>query len=220
MRLPCLLVALLLMPPARAAAPTETADKGGGVTYYGDYVPAPVHTLADLPPTVRERLLAHLRDRVGPAFASRLQFDGGEAIDLARLRVVEPDSRNYQWEVPAYELRFVFREPAAGIGRYVVELSLRKDASVIREADIPAFARSPEKLRFFPLQSAWSVAERNGIVRARATVELRYDRGHDLILWRFSQPSADDGVVITFTRVDVSAHDGAIVGAGTSKAIR
>jgi hypothetical protein len=208
----------LMSPASFAEEPREFSSAAW--TWFGAYEPKNPQSLSEIPAPVRARLMAHLRSRLGVGFVERLEFTGGQVIDFAELRRVDPDSKDYKWEVPAYILDFAFKMSEAGIASYTVQISLRSDGSVLEEIGLPKFAASPGKLALTPLSEAIDVAVSRGFARDQMDVDLRYDEKIDSLVWTFDQKVADDGVLIDFMKIDVSAHTGEVLKVYESQAIR
>ena len=88
--------------------PPQSVTKYPGWTYFGLYKPPNPQSLADIPESIRLELIAHLQKRLGESFYRRLEFAGGQVVDIDDLRRIDPSSMNYRWEVPAYDLHFTF----------------------------------------------------------------------------------------------------------------
>src|SRR5262245_19693366 len=86
----------LVSAAAHAVEPREFSNAGW--TWFGDYEPKSPRSLSEIPAPVRERLMEHLRARLGEGFVERLELTGGQVIDVAELRRVHPNSKNYKWE--------------------------------------------------------------------------------------------------------------------------
>lgn len=185
----------------------------------GSYEPDQPKSILDVPTPVRLKVLDHLHDRLG-SFAERLTFSGGQIVDFERLARDEPNSKNYKWEVHAYDLHFAFEMPSIGIQSYTAQIQLRSDGSILEEIDLPAFSSSPEKLKFISLQDAATVAVANGFSRKGIHPEIVYFKDADSLAWKFQETTSDDGLIIDSKIIYVSAHNGAILKEFTSKGIR
>ena len=194
-------------------------SKESGSTYFGDYEPVEPDSLEEIPAPVRVKLLNHLKDRLGP-FTERLTFAGGQMVDFERLAREEPDSKDFEWEVHAYDLHFTFQMPGIGIKSYTAQIELRSDGSVLEEIDLPAFASSPDKLNFISLQSAASIAVAEGYNRNKLSPEIIYFKDADSLVWKFQETTSDDGLNIEYKNIYVSAHNGKILKEFSSSAIR
>jgi hypothetical protein len=190
-----------------------------GYTYFGSYKPVEPKSLAEVPAKVRLKLLNHLRDRLG-SFSDRLTFAGGQIVDFERLARDQPDSKDFRWEVPAYDLHFAFQMPEIGVQSYTAQIKLRSDGSVLEEIDLPAFSTSPEKLKFISLQRAASIAVGRGYKRKHLCPQIIYFKDSDALVWEFAETTSDDGLMIEYKNIYVSAHNGEILKEFTSSAIR
>ncbi|MFZ6731710.1 hypothetical protein ACO0LG_07295 [Undibacterium sp. Ji42W] len=85
-------------------------------------------------------------------------------IDAKELRKKEPNARDYQWEIPAYILQFDFELSGTPKVIFPVEISLRSDASIIEEMNLPAYANSTEKQVFHSFRELTSVIARKGVL--------------------------------------------------------
>lgn len=181
------------------------------IAYY-PYEPRQIRRLADLPPDVQARAIAVVKTRVGEAFFGRLRFAGGEAVNLRELRRINPDSRKFRTEVPAYLLHWDFALPEAGIRNYTATLALRGDGTVLRRLDLPTFAADPDKLRLVPLsQIAENLIKKKRINPAVATATVTFDGKADHLIWHFEQPLPGGGSEVRIDTVDVDAHTGTII---------
>ena len=195
-----------------ASAPSYGVSKGAGYPYLGEYQPAVLESLDDLPDHIRHRLLAHLADRLGEAFFAEISFAGGLHVDHDRLYKDEPGAASYRWEVPAYMLSFAFSAPSAGIDRYVAQIALRGDGSVLREIDIPEVSAAPHKAHLIPLNDAIRIVTDNtGIPASSIRSEIDYDADADAFIWRFSYSTSVGQSSFNFTRIDMLAHTGSII---------
>ena len=201
------LLALALPLPAQSVS----GEKEGGLNFYFPYEPRLLHSLTELPASVRARLDAHLQERLGASFAGRLQFSTAQAVDIAELARTRPNSNPHR-EVPAYEVIFSLALPEVGVERFLCSVELRADGSVIHEITLPAFAREPTKATLVPFKVAVEKVAADGRVDPRlAKAEVLYDRKADTLVYCFTQQTAEDAVAVRFRNVEVSAHDGTIL---------
>ena len=211
---------LLVLGNAALAAGSVPATSGHGSIYFGDYEPKEPRSLNDLPVAVRELLRSHLKSRLGDLYYRRLKFVGGQVIDRAELLRLEPDSKDYEWEVPAYVIDFDFRIPELGLASYPAQIELRADGSVIKEIDLPAFGSDLGKQAFFPFTKALEVALKRGFDRDGIKATLKFSERFNSLVWDFREVSGDDGLVIKSETLLVSAHTGEVLDTGVSEAIR
>ena len=179
---------------------------------YYPYEPRQVSRLKDLPADLRTKALAAIHARVGDDFSKRLRFVGGEAVNLGELHRLNPDSRKFRVEVPAYELHWEFVQPEVGIRNYTVTLALRRDGSVLQGPDLPAFAVHANQLQLVPLKRvAKDLVARKLIDPASTTATITYDQKLDHLIWHFEQPLPGTGSEVQIRTVDVDAHTGVIL---------
>lgn len=192
----------------------------GGLIDYFPYQPRRLRSPTELPAAVRARLDAHLQERLGAGFTRRLKFSTAQAVDFVELARRKPNFKPH-WEVPAYRVVFSLALPEAGVETFLCSVELRTDGSVIHEISLPAFAREPAKATLVPFQAAVERVAADGRVDPRrAKAEMIYDRKSDALVYHFTQEAADDGLVIRYRNVEVSAHDGTILRHYGSAAIR
>ena len=183
-----------------ASTPAIGVSKNSGYPYLGKYQPERLESLDDLPVDVRSSLSTHLINRLGEPFFDELQFVGGRHVDHASLYTAEPLAVNYKWEVPAYALDFEFSAPEVGIDRYVAQVLLRGDGSIIRDIDIPAISSAPEKLHIIPLNEALLIASKSAsAAKSPLRAEITYDADMDAFVSRISYTTSQDRSSFTFT---------------------
>lgn len=181
------------------------------VPYY-PYQPKEIARLEELPDGIRTRVVTHLQERVGEDFYRQLNFGGGQVVDLDELHRVNPDSRRFKREVPAYILRFEFEMPKVGIRHYTATLTLKRDGSVLQEVDLPATAANPAKLRFKPLREVGADLVRRRLLDPEAaTATVTYDRFGDRLAWHFEQVLPGRGPEVKVRRIDADANTGEII---------
>ena len=124
------------------------------VAYY-PYQPRQLRAWTDVASeNMREKVAAHLRERLGAEFYGRLKFVGGEAVNLDELHRVLPASRKFRREVPTYLLWFEFELPEAGVRVYTASMAVRGDgaASCVKKSTcrrLPS-SRESSSLRRWP----------------------------------------------------------------------
>ena len=181
------------------------------VAYY-PYQPRELRAWTDVTSDVRERLAAHLSERLGKPFYERLKFVGGEAVNLDELHRVLPASRKFPREVPTYLLWFEFEMPEVGIRVYTASIALRHDGSVIREIDLPPFASEPGKLRFVPLTEVTARLIAKGSINGKTTtVNIGYDLKKAQIVWHYEQALPGSSAVVNVRNIDVNANTGVVL---------
>jgi hypothetical protein len=205
-------VVLLSLIAGCASTPPAGVSKNSGYSYFGQYQPVRLENLSDLPDHVRSKVSTHLIGRLGEPFFVELKFAGGQYVDRASLYGTEPAAVHYKWEVPAYALNFEFSVPGAGIDRYVAQILLRDDGSVLREIDIPTISAAPQKLNLISLADALRIVSgSSGVPRSSLGAEIEYDAEIDAFVWRISYTTSQDRASYEFTRIDIEAHTGSII---------
>lgn len=205
---------------ACAGCVQEGAVKYPGWTYMGEYEPANPSSLDELQQNIREKVVEHLKSRLGEDFFRKLRFTGGQVVDFTELYRVNPRAKHYEWTVHAYDLHFEFTMPNKGIKSYTAQIKLNSDGSVLSEIDLPDFARHPEKLNFTSIAKVKRVAEKAGFDLTEAETEIDYDLRQDSIIWRFTKVVSDDGLIIQYKNIEVDAHSGIVIRQYGSEAIR
>ena len=127
---------------------------------------------------------------------------------------------NYQWEVPAYNLQFTFHMPEIGLESYTAQIQLKKDGTVLREIDLPDFADDPGKLNFTTLASAVQTAKTKGFDPNKISAQIAYDSNADALVWRLSEVSQDDGLIIRDENIDIYVNSGKVAKVYNTDAIR
>ncbi len=201
---------------------TEVVPASGsrGSVFFGEYEPKQLESLSQLPAPIKERIQQHLSKRLGEANVERLKLSGGQIVDIAKLHQVEPDSKEYEWEIPAYVLEFEFSLPDVGLPFYTAQMEIRADGSIIEEIDLPAFASDPSKEKLLPFLAVLALAIENGFSEDKLDAMLVYDEERDLMAWRFSETVSDDGSVIKGRVLLISAHSGDVLETSQTEAIR
>jgi hypothetical protein len=208
---PAILLLLLLNSNAAFSVEMALATKYPGSIYFGGYKPIELSSLDDFVPDLREKVIAHLKNRLGASFFGKVNFAGGERIDIEVLHKVEPGSKNYRWEVPAYVLNFEFKLPEKGIASYTAQIELRSDGSVLKEIDLPRFSSNTSKLNFISSEQAAAVAIENGFSLPVKRAKIAYSKESDSLIWVFSQIESEEASTFILKKLEVSAHTGKVV---------
>ncbi|MFZ6679112.1 hypothetical protein [Undibacterium sp. Tian12W] len=237
-----LFLAVLMQLTCPAFAEIVPESGGHGSVYFGKYEPKEPKSLADIPQPVAAKLIEHLKKRLGEAQYAHLKFAGGQVINAKELRKKEPNSRDYQWEIPAYILQFDFELPGIPKVIFPAEISLRSDASIIEEINLPAYATSTEKQVFHSFKELMGVVAKKGfheknmaykleynenevlvkksMFEKNMTVMLEYDKELDTLAWRYTKILSDNGYSTQMESILVNAYSGKIIRTTKSRAIR
>lgn len=200
--------------------------KSAGWYFMGDKA-RPLASLEALPANVREKLLKHLKARLGPEFYPLLKFSSGRLADAEEMRRTNSSKDSSDFRM--YDVQFTLSLPDSGIESYVAQIGLREDGSVFEEIDLPAFATKKAALPLVPLKKAKEVAKQHGFSKASFEIFMSYDRQTDSLLWRFSRSVGENEFFVFdpaprtggmhFYTLDISAHDGSVVHQHLSRAI-
>lgn len=211
MRILALTLVALCLPMMAMGGDPESVRKSAGYTSLGGYEPAIPKSLEDIPAPVREKVVAHLKKRLGEDFYSSLRFSGGQVVDFDEFHRQVPDWKEFQWEVFAYKLFFQFRLPDRGIEYYEASIRLRADGSVIEEIDLPDMGKHPERAAFVPLSAAVKVAKDAGFDVGKCSVDIDYRPEDGCCVYSFVQRDHADESCTAFRGVEVDAHAGKLL---------
>jgi hypothetical protein len=172
------------------------------------YEPRVVPSIRDLPSQIRQKVLAHVQQRVGSAFFAKLHVCRIQAVDFADWHQKDPGWGEYQWEMPAYIICFCFSDPDRGIQSFGAAIRLRRDGTVIEELGLPAIARHPERGRFISVPVAYQIAADAGFHLAQSEKRLDYDRQRDMCVYTFEEVTSENASSIFYKVLEIDAHTG------------
>ncbi len=203
------IICVILAATTVIATEPKSVLKDAGDAYFGDYEPRKAKSLEDVPEPVRTRLVTHLKERLGEQFYSTLHLSGGQIVDFAEFHRLDPDWRDYKWEVFAYRLHFRFSLPEKGIEYYTASIRLRGDGSIIEEIDLPNIAEHPERAHFVSLSTALQTATAAGFDISRLfNFEIQYRPKDDRCVYTFEQLTRQEPPMLYYKCLDVDAHTG------------
>ena len=179
---------------------------------FGNYEPREPHSIYDLPDSIRIKLAAHLTERLGPDFYSKLKLSGGQIVNLDRLYIVEDNAKNYKWIPYSYYLCFSFQDPAKGIGLYTAKIVLDKSGNVINEIQLPDIHANPEKATIISLEQAKKIAAENKFYDNKTEISLSYDAKNGSIAWCFKQSVFNPDHTMSGSTLVIDAHNGKVLG--------
>lgn len=194
---------------ARAETPASVFKGAGDVTL-GGYKAREPKSLEEIPEPVRAALEKHLRKRLGDDFYAKLEFSGGQVVDMEEFHRREKHWKDYQWEVFTYRLAFAVKQPEKGIEYHAV-IELRKDGGVIKEIDLPQVAEHPERGKFVPLAEALKAAATGGIDPTNAGASMEYLPDGDRVVFRIEQYMGKTGSEHHIKSARVDAHTGKLI---------
>jgi len=196
------------VPPPNA----DSVASGCGSYAFLIYEPKELASLQDLPERIRTDLVAHLQSRLGKPFYSRLRFRGGYVYNINELYRVEPETRQYPWKVPSYNLHFGLPMSDEGLNEYCAQIDLDAEGKVMKEIALPPISAQPEKSRVVPVQEALRVAGEHGVPVQDARVELGYDLSQESLVWMVSYTPEFTDTEFTRLVLHVNAHTGKFAG--------
>lgn len=205
------LVVLLIVTIGNAwSNPPQSVSRFPGLRYYNPTSPDDVinpSIFTAVPEPIRRRVSVHLQRRLGIDFYRRLEFSGGQVVDIGKFRRTNP---GFRWEVPAYDLLFTFHMPKIGLDSYTAEIQLRGDGTVLKEIDLPDFADYPGKMPFTTLASALQTAMAEGFDPDKISAQIEYDSNADVLMWKLSEATHADNSAIQFKNINIRVDSGKV----------
>jgi hypothetical protein len=212
-------IILLSLLNAKAVESPLKVHKNAAIIYFGAYDPPAPTNWMSIPEPARSNIIMHLKIRLGDNFYSKLSLVGGQIVDIEMLHKKYPESKNYEWEIPAYLLHLRFSFPELGIEYYDACIECRSDGSVIHEIDLPEIAKHPMRGHFISTSKAVEAARQNGFDEAKATAEIDYRADVGICVFMFRQMTRHDGAGLFFKCIDIDAHTGKVSKIYESKAM-
>ena len=191
----------------------------GDIWYDVDYDPPAPKSLDVLDSKVRQKLDGYLIERLGAGYASRLSLIGGQIINRKELRAKVPQSVDFKWRPPKYNLYFRF-PVAAGADEFCASVQLDDDGTVLEPIGLPNLRVHPGRGVVASASDAINVAKRNGVPIDKATRRLYYFPDSDTIEYEFEFVKHDDGLNILYSQLHVLANDITSIHWSESSAIR
>jgi hypothetical protein len=178
-----------------------------------------VENLNQISEPVREKLIEHLRSKLGEKFFRRLKFGGGEWIDLEALKRESP--KDHDWNAPmgAYDLIFRFSDPEKGLKYFYSTVVVDDDGSIRKDIYLPDIADHPEKSKIIPCQQAVVIAQHNGFPKQSINVTFDYSPDEATFVWIVtdSRGTTPDKTLLgikgkgTFKTMEINANTGHVV---------
>src|SRR6478735_10749472 len=102
-----------------------------GEIYFGvDYEPDSIDSLNQLTTQARAKMRAYLDSYLGPEYAAKVKLTGGQLVDRKELLAKVPESVDFKWKVPKYNL-FLELPVAGTMHGFCGSLALDDDGTVI-----------------------------------------------------------------------------------------
>lgn len=178
---------------------------------FGYYFPKEPSSLFDLPDSIRTKLEAHLIERLGKDFYSKIKISGGQIVDLERLYIVEDNAKNYKWTPYSYYLCFSFQDATKGIGLYTAKIVLDKYGNVVKEIQLPNIKANPHKANIISLDEAKTIAKENDFYDDKTEISLSYDNEAGSITWCFKRTTYHSNHTLSGWTLVIDAHNGKVL---------
>lgn len=175
----------------------------------GSYETKSITKLDDLPAEIKAKLETHLVKRLGKDYFRRLSVSGGQFVDREELYRINPQAKNYQWEVFAYRIGFKISDPENGIREFNGYIELEQDGGILREIEYPAVAMAPWKANFVSFASALEMAKKLGMSVTRS--QIKYSPEEDVLMFVIQERIPRDTVSGDIRVISINAHTGEVI---------
>ena len=194
--------------PAMANKPEHVPANApcGDIYYSAEYEPASIDSLDELTPEARGKLRAYLDEYLGPDHAKKVKLEGGQLLDRQELLAKVPESVDFKWKAPKYNL-FLDLPVAGTIHGFCGSVALDDDGTVLTPISFPRLREHPERGKIVSAREASRAAEHNGVPVDKATKELLYFPDSDTIEYDFAYVSKEEGATVEYTHLHVMAND-------------
>jgi hypothetical protein len=187
--------------PCLAAQAGHNWESCGFPSYGGTYEPREIKSVDELPAPIRQLVARHISARVGLKFFDDITFYRGQVVDVTRLHREYPESKNFQWRVPTYNLLYQFRLPGREI--FLACILLDDTGGVIQELSLPHWGLQVNPAALISLAKASDIAREKGVVLSDAPSELKYFPDTDTLEWVFEWKTWDNGLTFGGKRLHV-----------------
>jgi len=172
-----------------------------------------------LPENVRNQLQLYFNKKLGNQFAKKLKFDGGQYLDLNRLKKEFPDLYESNLKYGAYNLLFYFSDKENGLKYFYSKLVLYEDGSVSQELNFPNIGENPEKGKIIKCQEASKIAENNGFPVKHQSIWFQYNSELEIFIWEIhdNRPTTPDESLFglkgkgTYFVIEINANTGEVI---------
>lgn len=199
----------------------DSGFRGGGFNIYFDqrHLARPLNKRNDLPETIRTQLNLYLNKKLGNEFAKKLKFDGGQYLDLKKLKQEFPNLYESNLKYGAYDLLFYFSDKANGLKAFYSKLVLNEDGSVSQEINLPDIAENPTKGKIISCKEASEIAEKNGFPKKYQSQWFGYNNDLKTFVWEIhdSRPTTPDESLLgltgkgTYYEIEINANTGEVI---------
>lgn len=199
----------------------DSGFRGGGFNIYYEqrHLVKPLRNLNDLPENVRNQLQLYFNKKLGKQFAKKLKFDGGEYLDLNRLKQEFPNLYEPNLKYGAYDLLFYFSDKSKGLKYFYSKLVLHEDGSVSQELNLPDIGKNPEKGTIISCKEASKIAEKNGFPKKFQSQWFHYNAELKTFIWEIHdrRPTTPDESSWgfkgkgTYLTIEINANTGEVI---------
>lgn len=175
---------------------------------FGDYFPYEPSKLDDIPKTIQEKVISHIKAKVGAEFYSKLKFSGGQVVNLDRLYLVYPKAKDFKWTPYSYYLCFSFSDFEKGIAKYTAKIVLDSNGNVIEDIQLPNIKAIPNKSNIISIYKATEIAKFYNFQAGIENIKLYYDKELDSFVWCFSKIVNDNGLTFGIETIVINAITG------------
>ena len=170
-----------------AQRPVESGYRGLSYSFR-TYRPQIITKLSEIPMTLKNQLMAHLIQRLGKDFYSKLKFDWCEKVNLNDLYSVEPIWGHE--DIAAYTLIFHVSDKPRGLKSFYCRIGLDENGQVVNEINLPKISEQPQKAELISSRKALEIAQRNGFDR-KSSPHFDYKSATDSFVWVFRDGNPD-----------------------------
>jgi hypothetical protein len=199
----------------------DSGFRGGGFNIYYEqrHLTIPIDKLRDLPENVRTQLSSYLNKKLGDEFAQKLKFDGGQYLDLNRLKQEFPNLYESNLKYGAYDLLFYFSDKANGLKSFYSKLVLNEDGSVSQGLNLPDIAENSAKGIIISCKEASEIAEKNGFPKKYQSQWFEYNDDLKTFIWEIHdrRPTTPDESLWgltgkgTYYQIQINANTGEVI---------
>ncbi len=105
-----------------------------------------LESIDSLPADVQNKLDVYLANWVGKTYKSILNFKHAYVFDIDEIHSKDPDSLNYQWEIPKYSFSYCVNLPGV-VPCYVAGLEMRGDGTILKDINLPPLSIHPDRMK-------------------------------------------------------------------------
>ena len=199
----------------------DSGFRGGGFNIYYEqrHLVKPLRKLNDLPENVRNQLDVYFNKKLGKQFAKKLKFDGGQYLELSRLKQEFPNLYESNLKYGSYDLLFYFSDKTKGLRYFYSKLVLNEDGSVSQELNMPEIGKNPGRGIIISCNEASKIAEKNGIPPKFQSQWFNYNNKLGVFIWEIHdrRPTTPDESLLgltgkgTYFTVEINANTGEVL---------